>query len=194
MRLRPWTAPILLAALAAACNPAALTSPALVASGAAGSASDHDQSESSCTVSVHAILHESEIDAVVGQVHFRIHPPEPGSDDPSVEYRGVYGPVGGPVFGVLEVSLVSRLPDDAPRWSDSNKSDPGTTLASVAHFGRTVPMSQDMALALIDNATNFKAVVNVIGATGGREAEGEVEPETRVPERLRHKERACFGG
>lgn len=50
-----------------------------------------------------------------------------------------------------------------------------------------------MALALVDDPSRFKAVVNVVAASGGREAEGLVGPRRSGPESLRERQRLCFG-
>jgi hypothetical protein len=54
-------------------------------------------------------------------------------------------------------------------------------------------MSQAMALALVEDPSSFKAVIDVGGATGGQEAEGVVEPDRTAPESLRDRQRLCFG-
>lgn len=149
-------------------------------------------SEASCTLAVHAILRESGSVATVGQVQFRISPPDPGATDANVQYRGIYRPTGDMDFSAVSVGLVSRVPDQSPTWTDIQKSDPGTPSLSIIEFGRTVSMSQEMALALVDDPSRFKAVVNVVAATGGREAEGLVAPRRRVPESLRDRQRTCF--
>ena len=183
-----------LVVLIAACNPGAPTQPdGLTGTAPSLSVLSVEAADSPCTLAVHAVLREEGSTAVVGQIQFRVDPPEPGSTDPTVEYRGVYGPTGGPTFGVLGVALVSRVPEQLPTWSDVDKNDPGATLISVARFARVASMSQAMALALVDDPSRFKAVVNVVGSTGGREAEGPVDPERNVPESLRDRQRLCFG-
>ena len=187
--------PLLLCVLPAGCSPTAPTH-ADGSFGAGSSASadaSAEPSDASCTLALHAILREAGSTATFGQVQFRVDAPEPGSSDVTVRYGGVFGPTDDLDFDALSVGLSSRIPGQSPTWSDFDKSDPGTTLASVLRFGRVAPMSQAMALALVDDPTAFKAVVNVIGATGGREAEGVVEPTTRVPESLRERQRVCFG-
>ena len=183
--------PLLLGVLIAACNPATPTQPD--ASGGPGPSAAVLGADSRCTLHIHVILREAGSKAAVGQVQFRVDPPEPGSGEATVEYRGVFGPTGGRTYAVLGVGLLSRVPGQGPSWSDVDKSDPGTTLTSVVRFGRVAPMSQAMALALIDDPSGFKAVVNAVGATGGREAEGIVEPRRNVPESLRERRRLCFG-
>lgn len=181
--------PLLLSVFIAGCSPDGPTQPVA----GAGPSSSVVAADSHCTLAIHAVLREAGSTAAVGQVQFRVDPPQPGSSDATVEYRGVYGPNGGLTYGVLRVDLVSRIPGQAPAWTDSEKSDPGTTLTSLLQFGRVAPMSQAMALALVDDPSGFKAVVNVVGATGGREAEGVVGPRTDVPESLRERQRLCFG-
>jgi hypothetical protein len=192
MRLTHIPISCFLGLVAAGCNPTAPTEPD--PSVAATLALAADAADARCTLALHAILREAGSGAAVGQVQFRVHPPEPGASDATVDYRGVYVPTEGRSFGVLSIALQSRVPDQGPTWSDSDKPDPGATLASVAHFSRVAPMSQAMALALVDDASRFKAVVNVRGTTGGREAEGLVEPSRNVPESLRDRQRLCFGG
>ena len=184
--------PVLLCALVTGCgrtSPTQPDAPAGIVSYSAVQATDPD-----CTLNLHAILREAGSRAVVGQVQFRVHPPEPGHSDASVQYRGVYGPTGDLTFGALSVALLSRVPGQGPTWTDVEKSDPGTTLASTLHFGRVAPMSQAMALALVDGPSSFKTVLNPVGTTGGSEAEGVVEPNRTAPESLRDRQRLCFGG
>ena len=192
MRLPRLSFPVVLGLVVAGCNPTAPTQP--VPSAAAAPALALDVAGSACTLALHTTLREAGSAATVGQIQFRIEPPEPGSSDATVEYRGIYNPAGGPTFAVLEVALRSRLPEQGPVWSDSDKSDPGTTLTSVVRFGRTAPMAREMALALVNDASGFEAIVNVTGVTGGREAEGLVEPRRNVPESVRERQRLCFGG
>ena len=192
MRFTPCPLPVLLGVLAVGCSPSGPTEP--VASADVMSPSVVDAADASCALNVHALLREAGSTAAVGQVQFRIDPPEPGSSDATVQYKGVYGPTGGLNFDVLSTELVGRVPEQLPTWTDVDKSDLGTTLTSVVEFGRVAPMSQAMALALVDDPSRFKAVVNVVGATGGREAEGIVEPSRDVPEFLRERQRLCFGG
>ena len=184
--------PLLLGVLVGGCSPTMPTEPG--ASDTAPSSALVDAADADCTLNLHAILREAGSTATVGQVQFRIDPPEEGSADPSIQYRGVYGPTGGLTFEVLSVGIVSRIPGQAPTWTDVDKSDPGTTLTSVLQFGRVASMSRAMALALVDQPASFKTVVNVVGATGGREAEGLVEPDRDPPESLRERQRLCFGG
>jgi hypothetical protein len=192
--LRPSLAPlpVLLGVLVAACGRTSPTQPD--ASVDAVSYAVVQAADSSCTLKLHAILSEAGSTAAVGQVQFQIHPPESGSSDATVEYRGVYGPSAGLVYDVLSVRVLSRIPGQAPTWTDYDKHDPGTTLTSVLQFGRVAQMSQDMALALVDAPSSFKAVVNVVGSTGGQEAEGIVEPSREAAEPLREHQRLCFGG
>lgn len=192
MRFPHSPLPLLLGVLVVGCDPTATTQPDGFAD--ARPFSSVAAAPSGCTLAIHAVLREAGSTAAVGQVQFRVDPPEPGSSDATVRYWGVYGPTGGPTFDVLSVSLVSRVPGQGPAWSDSEKGDPGTTLTAAIAFGRTAPMSQAMALALVDDPSGFKAVVNVVGTTGGREAEGSVEPRRDVPESLRERRRLCFGG
>lgn len=192
MRLSPLPVSVLLGLLVAGCEAEAPTAPERSTSTA--SALSADAPDPRCTLALHAILRETGSEVTVGQVQFRVHPPEPGSSEATVEYRGVYGPTGGSAVAVLGVALRSRAPDQAPTWSDSDKTGPGGTLPSVAHFGRTAPMDLAMALALVDDPSRYRAIVNVATTTGGREAEGLVGPRTEVPESLRERQRLCFGG
>jgi hypothetical protein len=192
VRIPHSSLPILLGLLVAGCNPTAPTQPD--ASVGAGSFATVEAADARCTLTVHAILREAGSTATVGQVQFRVDPPEAESDDATVQYRGVYGPAGGLTFEVLSVGILSRLPGQGPTWTDIDKSDPGTTLGSVLEFGRVAPMSHAMAFALVDDPSSFKAVVNVVGASGGREAEGVVEPSRDAPESLRELQRLCFMG
>lgn len=191
MRFPPSPIPVLLGVLVAGCNPTAPTQPG--ASADARPSLSVEAADSPCTLTVHAVLRESGATAAVGQIQFRVDPPEPGSSDATVDYRGTYGRIGGLTFEVLRVALLSRVPEQAPTWSDVYKSDPGTTLTSLVKFGRVASMSQAMAQALVDDPSSFKAIVNVVGATGGKEAEGIVEPNRTVPEPVRERQRVCFG-
>lgn len=191
MRFRSLLIPALLAAVAAGCEATASTTPETHVDSPSLSM---EAAESSCTLGLHAILREAGSQVVAGQIQFRIRPPEPGSSDATVEYRGVFGPVDDLDFDRLSVALVPRVPDQGPTWSHAQKSDPGQTLSSMLHYGGAVPMSQAMALALVDDASRFKAVVNVAGVSGGKEAEGVAAPRTQAPESVRELQRVCFGG
>jgi hypothetical protein len=192
MRTLHFPFPVVLVLLLAGCDPVAPTDPGRSTVSAPALAAK--AADSPCTLALHAILREPGSRAVVGRIQFRIDPPEPGSSDAIARYRGVYGPTDGQAFGVLTVGLLSRVPDQGPTWTDSDKTDPGATLTSVVHFADIAPMSQVMALALVDDASRFKAIVNVEGTTGGSEAEGLVDPSSNVPESLRERRRLCFGG
>ena len=184
--------PVLLGMLVAGCGRTSPTQPD--ASAGAASYTVVEAADSSCTLKLHAVLREAESTIAVGQVQFQVDPPEAGSGDATVQYRGVYAPSGGLTYGVLSVSILSRVPEQTPTWTDYDKSDPGTTFLSALQFGRVASMSQAMALALVDTPSSFKAVVNVVGTTGGKEAEGSVEPSRTAPEPLRERQRLCFGG
>ncbi len=185
--------PVLLGVLFAACGEGSPTQPDAL-SGVVSSYAEIQAADASCTLKLHAILREAGSTAAVGQVQFRIDPPEPGSDDAIVHYRGVYRPAGDLSFDVLSVSVVSRVPAQTPTWTDIDKSDPGTTVTSLIQFGRAALMNPDLALALVDAPSSFKAVVNVVGSSGGQEAEGIVEPDRTAPEPLQDHQRLCFGG
>ncbi|HSH74817.1 MAG TPA: hypothetical protein VLA09_03950 [Longimicrobiales bacterium] len=190
VRIRLGAVSLLLGVLSAGCDAATSTEPD--ATSGYGTSSVVEAGDASCTLAVHAILREAGSAVTVGQVQFRVDPPTSGSGDATVQYRGTFGPTDGLSHEVLSVGLLSRIPGQGPSWTDVDKNDPGNTLSSVLEFGRTASMSGDMALALVDDPSRFKAVVNVVGTTGGREAEGTVEPRTEVPESLRERQRLCF--
>jgi hypothetical protein len=182
--------PNLLGILALGCGPSAPSAPtAPVAVGAFQTAVGADPS---CTLALHAVLREAASTAVIGQIQFRIKPPQAGSTDAVVQYRGVYNPTNGYTYALLSAELVPRIPDQGPTWKDVSKGDPDAPLTAVLGFLRTAVMSPELAAALADDPTRYKAVVNVRGTTGGRSAEGTVEPTTDVPESLRERQRSCF--
>ncbi|NNF14098.1 MAG: hypothetical protein HKN72_12780 [Gemmatimonadetes bacterium] len=183
---------LLLGALVSGCDSPAPTAPGSTLQN--GPSFSVEAADARCTLSVHAILREAGSVATIGQVQFRIYPPDPGATDATVRYRGVFGPTSGLDFHTVSVGLESRVPAQTPTWTDVEKSDPGAPSSSIVKFGRTAPMSQEMAMALVDDASRFKAVINVVAASGGREAEGLVAPRRRVPESVRERQRLCFDG
>jgi hypothetical protein len=131
----------------------------------------------------------------LGDVQLRIDPPKAGATDATVKYKGVFGPAAGLDFEQLQAMRIALVNEAGQStWTDYEKHDPGTTALAVLQFGRIASMSQATALALVDNAADFTAVVNVVGTTGGKEAEGVVAPTRDAPESLRDRQRICFGG
>jgi len=190
MRFLISVLPVLLAGvLVTGCSPAAPTSSRALAG--AGSSSAVGTADSSCALALHAILRETGALRVVGEVQLRVEP-GPGGGDAVVSYEGHIGPVEDLGFTSLSVSVVPRVPGQGPAWTDVDKADPGTTWTSILRFGNVALMSPLLATALVDDPASFKAVVNAVGATGGREAEGVVAPSTDVPESLRERQRLCF--
>lgn len=193
MRLPFVPVPVLLGVLVGGCGSASLIQP----DASAGSVSYDvvDAADASCTLNLHAILREVGSTVTVGQVQFRVDPPESGSGDAIVQYQGVVGPTSGLDFGQLQ-SIGIELIDDLGQstWTDFDKHDAGTTALAALQFGHIASMSQATALALVNNASSFKAVVNVVASSGGKEAEGTVAPTRDVPESVRDIQRVCFGG
>lgn len=182
--------PVLLAGvLVTGCSPAAPTSSR--ASAGAGSSTAVVTGDPSCTLALHAILREAGSLRVFGELQLRVTP-RAGGGDAVASYQGHIGPVEDLDFTSLSVSVVPRLPGQGPAWTDVDKTDPGTTLTSILQFGNVAPMSPLLATALVDDPASFKAVVNAVGTTGGREAEGTMAPSTDVPESLRERQRLCF--
>jgi hypothetical protein len=145
-----------------------------------------------CTLSLHAILREQDATRITGQVQLRIRPAEDGGD-PVITYDGALAPAGAKLgYEALEVEILPRVPDQSPTWSDAKKADPGTTLGASNLFGGASVMPSALARALAADPSAFKTVVQVVGTTGGREAEGVLSPRREAPAELRAQPRACF--
>ena len=177
-----------------ACGIGSPAAPTLVSAGASSVATNvaADADSPSCQIALHAILRDTATSAVLGQVQFRIRPGDVG-DDPVLSYFGVLGPAGDLEYQSLQSSIVARVPDQTPTWTDTQKADPGTPATEIIRFGQATSVSPELVAALIDDASRFKAVVNVVGVSGGQDAEGLVAPEQREPESLRERRRSCFG-
>jgi len=189
-----WWGAVVVGILSVGCGMASPVAPGAAQAGGSGSAMAvaADADGASCQVVLHAILREAGAVAVAGQIQVRIRPGEAGQD-PVLSYSGVFGPTGDLQYSSLQSSIISRIPDQTPTWTDTQKADPGTTLSEVIRFGQETSIHPELVAALIDNASRFKAIVNVVGSSGGREAEGVVTPERREPESLRERRRLCFG-
>lgn len=185
--LRHGTLLVVLGFAVVACGRSSPTAPVPAAPGASTAIGS-----SPCGLALHAILREAGTARVVGQIQFRIEPAAEGSADATVSYAGVFAAMGLD-YTTLAASLLPRVPDQAPTWTDVQKSDPGTTLSEVLHFSGFASMSNELVLALVDDPARYKAVVQAEASSGGREAEGLVAPTRNVPETLRDRQRTCFG-
>jgi hypothetical protein len=187
---------LVLGALVSGCSRTAGLAPTVAAgfdtanAGEATGSSAGAPADGVCTLALHAVLRESG-PAAVGQIQLRIEPTPDGSGA-LVTYHGVVQP-STTDYSLLRVSVLPRLPgDQGPTWTDVGKHDPGTTIGDLVRFGNEAISSPALALALVDDASRFKAVVNVESTSGGTEAEGLVAPDRHVPETLRERQRLCF--
>ncbi len=143
-----------------------------------------------CVVSLHAILEDA--GEVVGEIQFRLRPMDDGSGDALISYDGVYVPRDPDfTYSSIGVSVRSRF-DDASIFDSFVKSETGSPSSSTIQFSQLGVLDGHLAGPLVDAPTNYRGVFNVVSTTGGKEAEGLLEPDRSAPETLRDRQRTCF--